>query len=337
MADLRAASLPPSHDPGAGFLRGDAHRRDRLAPHHRYAVLQTVVGSSLPVGAAQCDDVPGRGRVAVHHQPELTGLAASSCRWWWCRSSSSAGKVRRLSRASAGPRRRVGAEGEETLDAVRTVQAFTHERSPAVRFTGAHRAGVRGAALRSGARALLTAIVILLVFGAIASCCGSAATTCWRARMSAGDLSAFIFYAVLVASAVGAMARGDAATCSARPAPAERLVELLDDQPTIAAPAHPRPLPEPARGARRLRGRALPLSHAARTAGARRLRSRRRAGREAWRSSGPRAPARPRSSSCCCASTTRRRARILLDGVDIARARPARAAPAASASCRRSR
>ena len=157
-------------------------------------------------------------------------------------------RVRRLSRASQDRIADVGALAGETLNAVQTVQAFTHEdvdrRHFRARVDAAFRTAIRRIRMRSG----LTAAVILLVFGAVDAVLWIGATDVARGAMSGGELAAFVFYAIVVSGAVGALSEVYGEFQRAAGA-AERLIELLEIEPSITPPAHPVALPEPAQGA----------------------------------------------------------------------------------------
>ena len=141
----------------------------------------------------------------------------------------------------------VSGYAEETLGAIRTVQAFTHENSDRAAFGATVDAALSAALDRVRARAALTALVILLVFGAVGLILWLGGHDVVAGRMSAGDLSAFVFYSILVAGSVGAVSEVIADLQRAAGA-AERLFELLATKPVIAAPAEPRRIPEPSRG-----------------------------------------------------------------------------------------
>jgi len=162
-------------------------------------------------------------------------------------------RVRRLSRASQDRIADLGARAEESLNAVRTVQAFTHEDADRAAFAADVEAAFAAARLRVLTRALLFAGVIFLVFGAIALILWIGGHDALEGRLSAGDLSAFVFYAVIVASSAGALSEVAGELFRAGGA-VERLAELLTMRPTITAPAAPAPLPEAGRGAVALEG-----------------------------------------------------------------------------------
>jgi ATP-binding cassette subfamily B protein len=157
-------------------------------------------------------------------------------------------RVRRLSRASQDRIADVGALAEESLTGVRTVQAFGHEEFERKRFAERVEDAFSVAVHRIRARALLTAIVILLVFGAVGIILWVGGHDVFAGKLSAGELSAFIFYAVVVASSVGSISEviGDLQRAAGS---AERLLELLEVEPDIKAPAQPQVLPQPLSGA----------------------------------------------------------------------------------------
>ena len=156
-------------------------------------------------------------------------------------------RVRRLARASQDRVGDVGAYVDEALHEIRTVQAYGHENEDRREF-GARVEGAFGTALaRIRQRAFLVATVILLVFGAIGVILWIGGHDVVAGRISGGDLSAFVFYAVIVAAAAGAISEvvGDIQRAAGA---TERLFELLAIEPTVKSPPHPVPLREPASG-----------------------------------------------------------------------------------------
>jgi ATP-binding cassette subfamily B protein len=136
---------------------------------------------------------------------------------------------------------------DETVHEIRTVQAYGHE--PIDRAAFAHRieATFSTALQRIRQRALLIVAVMILVFGAIALILWVGGHDVLAGRISAGQLSAFVFYAVVVAGAVATISEviGDVQRASGA---LERLVELLETQPDIAEPTRAIALPHPPRG-----------------------------------------------------------------------------------------
>ena len=156
-------------------------------------------------------------------------------------------RVRKLSRASQDRVAEVSAYIDETLHEIRTVQSYGHEAEDRARFGERVEQAFATASARIRQRALLIALVMLLAFGAVGVILWIGGHDVLSGRISAGELSAFVFYAVLVAGAFGAVSEviGDLQRAAGA---TERLMELLATESTIAAPAAPQPLPEPARG-----------------------------------------------------------------------------------------
>jgi ATP-binding cassette subfamily B protein len=127
------------------------------------------------------------------------------------------------------------------------VQAFGREPERVAAFDARVEVSVAAAHRRNRARAALAAVVILLVFGAIGVVLWVGGHDAIAGRLSAGQLSAFVFYAVVVAGSVGSISEflGDLQRAAGA---AERLFELLDARPDLPVPATPLVLPAPARG-----------------------------------------------------------------------------------------
>ena len=153
-------------------------------------------------------------------------------------------KVRKLSRATQDRVADSSALAGEKLNAVPTVQAFTQTRHEAARFGESVEASFATALRRIRARAALTAIMIVMVFGSIVLVLWLGARAVLGGTMTAGELSQFVLYAVMVASGIGALSEvwGDVQRAAGA---TERLMELLAARPEIVAPAHPVPLPAP--------------------------------------------------------------------------------------------
>ncbi|MFO1324594.1 MAG: ABC transporter transmembrane domain-containing protein [Burkholderiales bacterium] len=156
-------------------------------------------------------------------------------------------RVRKLARASQDRVGDVGAYVDEALHEIRIVQAYGHEDEDRRQFGVRVESAFATALLRIRQRALLVATVIVLVFGAVGVILWIGGHDVVAGRISAGQLSAFVFYAVIVASAAGTISEvvGDLQRAAGA---TERLFELLAIEPAIRAPAHPVPLPVPARG-----------------------------------------------------------------------------------------
>jgi ATP-binding cassette, subfamily B, bacterial len=211
-------------------------------------VVQTIISSSASQALRNLLLFIGGTVMMAITSPKLTGLVFVVVPLVVAPIIIFGRRVRGLSRESQDRLGDAGADIEETLNAIRTVQAFNREASDALRVGDRIEAAFTAAISRSWARALLAAIVILLVFSAVGAILWIGGHDAIAGRISAGELSAFVFYAVVVAASVGAISEFTADLQRAAGA-AERLFELLDARPAIAAPRDPLPLPTPARGA----------------------------------------------------------------------------------------
>ncbi|ADV27186.1 lipid A ABC exporter family, fused ATPase and inner membrane subunits [Pseudoxanthomonas suwonensis 11-1] len=159
--------------------------------------------------------------------------------------------ARRLSKASRASQDRVAdanALAAESLGAVRTVQAYAREPYERERFGEALRIAVATARRRIAAQSMVTAAAIVLIFGAIVLVLWSGAHDVVAGTMSAGTLGQFVLYALIGGGSVGALAEVWNELQRAAGGMG-RISELLHEQPAVAAPASPKPLPQPVRGA----------------------------------------------------------------------------------------
>ena len=156
-------------------------------------------------------------------------------------------RVRKLSRVSQDRVADVGAFAEESFNAIQTVQAFTHETEDRKRFDVQVKNAFDTAIRRTWARGLLSAIVILLVFNAIAVILWIGGQGVLSGEISGGELAAFVFYASVVAFSVGIISEVFGELQRAAGA-TERLIELLEVEPEILAPANAISMPDPSQG-----------------------------------------------------------------------------------------
>ena len=207
-------------------------------------VLQTVVGTSMSIALRNTLLLVGGLVMLLVTSPKLTGLVLLVTPLVVVPILVFGRRVRRLSRDSQDRVADVGTYVDESLSAIRTVQAFTHEEYDRRLFAARVEEAFHTAVARIRARAWLTALVILLVFGAVATVLWIGGRDVLAGRISGGELAAFVFYAVVVAGAFGAL--GEVIGDLQRAAGAtERLIELLQTVPDIAPPARPKMMPEP--------------------------------------------------------------------------------------------
>lgn len=144
-------------------------------------------------------------------------------------------KVRSLGRESQEKVADISVHAEESLNAIRTIQSLTLEENEKLRFNGYVEDALQAAMSRIRMRAFLTALVIMLVFGAIVTVLWLGGHDVLTGSISGGQLSAFVFYSVVVAGAVGAISEVIADLQRAAGA-GERLAELLAISSEIISP-----------------------------------------------------------------------------------------------------
>jgi ATP-binding cassette, subfamily B, bacterial len=156
-------------------------------------------------------------------------------------------KLRKLSRENQDWIAASSGNASEALSSVQTVQANTHEAASRAAFDRVTETSFDVARRRIFTRALLTVIVIFLVFAGILGTLWMGARDVAAGAMSPGELAQFVIYAVIVAGSVGALSEIWSELQRAAGA-SERLVELLSAEDSVQDPEHPIPLPRPARG-----------------------------------------------------------------------------------------
>ncbi|MCF8486808.1 MAG: ATP-binding cassette domain-containing protein [Rhodobacteraceae bacterium] len=156
-------------------------------------------------------------------------------------------RLRQLSRENQDWIASSSGSASEALSSVQTVQAFTHEVQTRAAFADVTEKAFRSARTRIQTRAMMTAIVIFLVFAGIVGVLWMGARDVRAGAMTPGELIQFVIYAVMVAAAVGALSEiwGELQRAAGA---TERLVELLNATDPVVDPAAPKALPRPVRG-----------------------------------------------------------------------------------------
>jgi ATP-binding cassette subfamily B protein len=156
-------------------------------------------------------------------------------------------RVRAISTRSQDRIADVGTLTSEVLAAMKIVQAFNQQGRETSRFAEAVERVFSTAKRRMLLRAIMTAIAMFLIFGAITLVIWGGAIEVSSGRMTGGTIAAFVLYGGLLAGAFGNLSEvyGDLLRAAGA---SERLGELLDARPDIRSPASPVKLPEPAQG-----------------------------------------------------------------------------------------
>ena len=247
VADLREAvqqnllRLPPS------FFEANSPKEISSRMTSDTGLIEVVVGTTVSIALRNLITGIGGTAYLFYLAPRLTlelliaiPLIIGPIAWFG----------RRLSKASRTSQDRiadVGALVTEVLGAMRVVQSFNQEGREADRFTGAVEQIFAAARRRIAIRAVMTATVMVLIFGAITLLLWQGAIGVATGKVSGGTIAAFVVTGGLVAGAFGALTEvyGDLLRGAGA---ASRLNELLNEQPLIAPPARPVALPSPPRG-----------------------------------------------------------------------------------------
>lgn len=210
--------------------------------------LETVIGSSVSMALRNVLLLIGGLIMLAITSLKLTALVLLAIPFVLVPIITFGRRLRKLARASQDRVADVGAYTDEVIHEIRTVQAYGHESASTAEFNARVEDTFSTAVARIRQRALLVAAVITLVFSAIALILWVGGHDVLAGRISGGELSAFIFYAVVVAGAMGTISEviGDLQRAAGA---TERLVELLTTPSTIIIAPQPTPLPQPARGA----------------------------------------------------------------------------------------
>lgn len=157
-------------------------------------------------------------------------------------------RLRSLSRENQDWIAESSGNASEALLSVQTVQAFTHEIASALTFSRVTEKSFDSAKKRIATRAVMTVIVISLVFAGIVGVLWTGARDVRAEAMSVGELIQFLIYAIMVAGSVGALSEiwGELQRASGA---TERLVELLNTTDAVADPKPGRALPQGGQGA----------------------------------------------------------------------------------------
>jgi ATP-binding cassette, subfamily B, bacterial len=209
--------------------------------------IKAAVGASVSIALRNMMLFLGATAMMVFTSPRLSGFVLLAIpliviplvafgRW-----------VRRLSRGAQDTLADATAYASELIGAIRTVQAYTGERLANARFGGEVEQAYEAARSSTRARAVLTAIIIFIVFTSVVLILWVGSHDVLTGTITPGRLSQFILYAAFAATALGQLSEvwGEVSAASGA---SERLFEILRVKSAITAPASPRALPVPARG-----------------------------------------------------------------------------------------
>ena len=209
--------------------------------------LKSAVGASVSIALRNIMMFIGATAMMVITSPRLSGFVLLAIplivlplvafgRW-----------VRRLSRNAQDTLADATAYASELVGAIRTMQAYTGERLANARFGGEVEQAYEAARSSTRARAVLTAIIIFIVFTSVVAILWVGSHDVLTGTISAGRLGQFVLYTAFAAAGLGQLSEvwGEVSAASGA---SERLFEILRVKSEVTAPASPQALPVPARG-----------------------------------------------------------------------------------------
>lgn len=246
-ADLRKAVFRHLLQLHPGFFETNLSGEIQARITADTTVLQTVIGSSLSVALRNVLLFLGGIAWLFWTNPKLTSIVLIAVPLLVSPVVIFGRRVRRLSRTSQDKVASVGAYVGEALQHIKIVQGMNHqqvdEKSFSQHVESAFDAGIQ----RIRQRAFLIAIVMLLVLGSVGGMLWVGGQDVLAGRVTPGELAAFVFYALIVASSLGFLSEviGDLQRAAGA---TERLMELLEAKSEITDPISPQSLPSLVRG-----------------------------------------------------------------------------------------
>jgi ATP-binding cassette subfamily B protein len=210
--------------------------------------IKSAVGATASTALRNLILAFGALAMMVVTSPKLSGLVIAAIPVVVAPIVAFGRSVRRRSRFAQDTLADATAYASEQIGAVRTLQAYTNERLVEERFSRAVETAFDAARASVKARAVLTFFAIFTIFASVVGVLWFGAADVLSGAMTPGTLGQFLLYAVFAAGALGALSEEWGELAQAAGA-AERLGELLDEEPQIRAPSRPVALPEPAQGA----------------------------------------------------------------------------------------
>ena len=214
-------------------------------------MLRSVVGSSMSIALRSAITVIGSAVMLAYTSPRLAGLALVGIPLIVLPIALSGRRVRGAAKDSQDRVADANARAGETFNAMHTVQSYAREPFERERFSHAVQRSLSAARKRIRMQSLLTASVIVLVFGALIAVLWVGAQNVIAGTMTAGTLAQFVLYALIGAGSVGALAEVWSEVQRASGG-MERINDLLGERSGLRVPEHPRALPQPLLGDLRL-------------------------------------------------------------------------------------
>ena len=195
-------------------------------------LIQTLIGTSVSMAIRNILLLAGGLVMMFITSPKLSVLIFATLLLTIIPTMIMGRRVRKLSRASQDKIADASALAGEKLNAIPTIQSFTNEKVEINRFNQSIQSALDAAITRTRARSLLTFVAILFGFASIILVLWLGAYAVMDNQITAGELSQFILYAVIVAGAIAGISEVIGDTQRAIGA-SDRLLELLNVQSTI--------------------------------------------------------------------------------------------------------
>ena len=209
--------------------------------------IKSAFSSTASIALRNAVMLMGALAMMIWTSPKMSGLATLAIPLIVLPLVTFGRRVRALSRLAQDKLAESAAFAQERLSAITSVQSNVQERQTNSEFSSATDFAFNAAATRTRARSFLTAAIIFVALGSIVLLLWYGATNIMTGSLSAGTLSQFVIYAILAASSLGQLSEVWSEVQLASGA-AGRISEMLDEQPTIKAPAAPARLASPVKG-----------------------------------------------------------------------------------------
>jgi len=240
-ADIRKAVFSHIIDLHPGYFENNLSGEIQSRITTDTTLIQSVIGSSASIALRNLLMLLGGTVFLFITNPKLTSVVMICIPLVIGPILFFGRKVRRLSRSSQDEIANVGAYVGESIQQIKTVQAYNHQQYDDRQFSRHVEKAFSVSLSRIKMRSFLITIVMTLVFAALALMIWVGGQDVISGTMSAGELTAFVVYAVIVAAAVGAISQVISELQRAAGA-MERLMELLEANNEITAPATPKQL-----------------------------------------------------------------------------------------------
>lgn len=211
-------------------------------------LLQVVVGTSLPIALRNLIMLLGGLTMMAVSSVKLTGFVMGVVPLILIPIMVLGPIVRKRSKITQEKIGDIGATIDENLHAIREVQAFTREEKATTDFTQRVEETFKAVISYVTIRAGMSSTIIAITFSAISLILWIGGRDVINGAITPGQLSAFVFYAILVAGSIGALSEtyGDLLRAAGA---AERLFDLTDAKTTVQSQKNPANLTQPVKGA----------------------------------------------------------------------------------------